>query len=235
MEFFEAIKSIISREKKDKTNSWTYEQFREYLLSLTRGKEFLLSSEEYPEKIQLSKDWQEILDNMRKESADGYERWALIGFKADRRSLYLPEVSAKGATTHVPGMIMLETLDRAKSQFHMVDMVGDIHTHPQTSKAIFSAGDLYTLLISEQYAKNNSMIMALGEYEDIIAFKTRDTEVVTLPTSVFSQESFEKYWYDKNGEADQWNVNLDIATRHKVVLYKGKRDGLFIRQFLQAK
>lgn len=256
MELFEVIRSFINGENKERVNRWAYDQLREYLLALTRGREFLLSSKEYPEEIQLSKDWQEILDRMRQESVDGHERWALVGFKIDKRALYLPEVPSKGTTTHVPSNVILETLDRAKWQSHLIDMVGDIHTHPKHPRAIFSAGDLYTLLISDQYAnKNNSMIMVLGEQENTVAFKTRDTESLTFSASIFSQESFEKYWYERNGFeykgnvekfgaeraiaktpwADGWKVNLDIADRHNLVLYKGKPNGPLIKQFPQRK
>lgn len=258
MEIAEAFRSLLKREKKESVNRWTYDQFREYLLALTRGPEFLLPSVEYPDEIQLSEDWQEILGRMGEETKDGFERWALVGFKADKRALYLSEISAKGTKIHVPSEVMEETLDRAKSQLHIVNLVGDVHTHPHHPFSLpgsidFSAGDLYTLLAATQYGqREKSMIMVLEDGSIAAAFRARDTDISSIKMNIFSEESFEKYWYEKNGfrykgleefrsdpfamidpRASNGKVNLDIAARHKLVLYKGKINQPLIRQFPQ--
>lgn len=250
----------LTREHVVPIETWNYHLFREYLLSLTRGKDFLLPVDQYPNAIELSNDWHEVLDKMRTDSRDGHERWALIGYKEDRRGIYLPTIAAKGLPDHVPAEVMLEERDRAKVKAGITGLLGDLHSHPKglvkdiwgasfedlfdelfkedSEIAIFSAGDLYCMVIPGSF---NLMRGVVQGRENLFAFRTRESTDLGISQNVFRQDAFEKYWYEKNrfrylgnvknfgvrriqaltSHADPWNVNTGIAERHKLVLYKG--------------
>lgn len=192
---------------------WTYDYFREYLLSLTRGSEFTLPQEAFPLVIELSRDWHTVLNTIREEtSKDEIERWAGIGFKEDRRSLYLPIFPAKGLHDIIPGELITKELEKMQSEFGMTAIIGDIHSHPQklprdTSvthiekplEGTFSVYDLYCAV----KPSNPLQVMGLVDgYENVFSFRSKGSVMEDLrrrflfPTN---QEDFAKYWYELNG------------------------------------
>ena len=207
----------VKPEKSDLPRNWDYSHFREYLLALTRGKNFLLPVGQYPDSIQLNGGWDEALKKMRKDTIDGYERWALVGFKEDRRSLYLPTIAARGLPDHVPGKLQMEEIDKARVKAGIIGFVGDIHSHPKDlveeiwfraftdldelvgwdlDRAIFSAGDLYRIVVPD----SDILMMGLVEgQENLFAFRTRESTDLGVSRDALPQEAFEKYWYERNG------------------------------------
>ncbi|MBI4059309.1 hypothetical protein HY404_03670 [Candidatus Microgenomates bacterium] len=224
---FEGIGNIFKRKEPKvlapKENRWSYNYFREYLLASLRGKDFLLPQDQYPDKIELSPDWYITLNQMRQETQDGFERWALIGFKEDKRTLYLPRLTAKGLSDKVTPDIMNAQINKARSQVGIVDLLGHIHSHPRgpflqpedSSTSAFSAHDLYFSV-----AKPQPMFMlALVEgNENLFVFRAKDSE--DLDRSIFNQESFSNYWQEKMLSAR--NINWGMAERHRLVLYRSK-------------
>lgn len=219
---------------------WDYSYFRHYLLALARGHEFTLPLSQFPQRIELSKDWHELFEKMRKESAkDGLERWAPIGYKEDKSALYLPAHSVKGEEHQVPRETTSEHIKRMKEQFHIPNLLGDIHTHPRPTKrflgfespsnspARFSATDYFNMV------GNNGldMMVVIEGQEELMALKSKGT----VPTpSILKRESFERHWITKVGvktltepvantpltSQQAWEINLMIAQRHNLVLYK---------------
>lgn len=238
MQFIERLRSRIRPERvRNKTpDNWSYLHFKEYLLAISQNPDFLLESGQYPKRIELSSDWHEALGQVSMHSLDGYERLALIGVKADRRSLYLPTIPAKGLTDQVPTQVQMAERQRAISNFKLQKFVGDIHSHPIPSPAIFSAGDLFSLV----HQPPELMTGIVQGRENLFAFRSRESTNTGLNDDVFNQESFERFWYEQHGfkylgfehgafraypiskRANQWHVNLDIAGKHNLVLYRGQ-------------
>ncbi len=194
---------------------WDYEMFREYLLALSRGKEFLLPIEEYPSKIELSRPWHEVFNQIRQVPTEG---WALVGFQAGQRRLILPRIAEKGISHSVPYEVMSAGIDKAKTRGGITDLVGDIHSHPkdfrdpswhipsiETSEGLgsFSLSDLYGLLYSLGQQRpsdtRRSLMLVTEGNENIAAFATRRSLEVVRNTDLGSYEKFAAKWYEKYG------------------------------------
>ncbi len=195
------------------------------------------------------------LDKMREETKDGHERWALVGFREDMQNLVLPRVFGLGTKTdyqnrigaRIPYKVRLKEIQKAKVKTRVVNLVGDIHSHPQSSLKStvnelfgrrifssdggFSAADLYRMVIQEQFLPMTALV---DGYENFFVFNTRESIDIPTSSNVFSQDSFEKYWYEKYGvrlEGDfakyippgfkHLQLNKGIAKKHGLVLYKG--------------
>lgn len=239
-------------------DKWDYSTyFREYLLLLASKKDLGLESKNnFPEKIQLSYGWHKMLNKVRDKTDDGNEYWGFVGFKEDKRNLWFPNLPAKGYDSYVPGeLIKLET-NKARDKFGIVDLLGDAHSHPTDFftkvkqhlpnrnsyglKAAFSAGDLFIVVNTEHFRP----FIAVVEGDcNLFAFRTRETKGLGVSSHIFNQDSFEKYWYEKNGykylggvkmfganratpvtdSANPYGVNIDIAERHSLVIYQGMK------------
>lgn len=232
MRRFVRIKQSLSNQ-----NTWSYEQFKSYLLLLLGDQNALLPLAEYPNRIRLNGDWTSVLDRIRTDSQDGLERFALIGYRTDRQSLFLQTVPSTGLSHKVPVEVVKQTIQRARNVAGIVDILGSIHSHPKRilerksfwglmtekvpHKAVFSAEDLYEMILPEKFFP----IKVLVEGNDnLIAFRSRESQVLQLPSNTFSQKAFAKYWYQEVGHG--WQVNLKIAERHKLALYQGSPDNL---------
>lgn len=284
MEFVEGVLKIIKKgikkdrnpvrkEEKNIDEVWDYNRFREYLLSLTKAENSLLSIDQYPHAIAFSEHWHSLLNQMREDSVDGIERWALIGYKKGKEAVYLPTVAAKGSPHQVSVEVMLESRHKAITQVGITDLLGDIHSHPIVLKKengrklfikspegfgigpsanSFSAEDLYFMVVPESH----KLVMGLvaGD-KNLFAFRTRETTGLGIDADFLSKETFEKYWYEKYGfqyfsnvdefgacgikqvrpDASNWSVNLGIAERHKLVLYKGDAGKNLVKVFSPSK
>src|SRR3990170_3761758 len=60
----------------------------------------------------------------------------------------------------------------------------------------FSAGDLYRMVVQENFLP---MTAVVDGGKSFFAFKTRESINIPTSRSVFSQDSFEKFWYKKYG------------------------------------
>lgn len=238
---------------------WDYNNyFREYLLLLARKRELGLEFiKNYPAKIELSSGWHNTLNKVRDTTKDGNEHWGYIGFKSDRRSIWFSSIPVTGYGSYISGDLIKEELNNAKCKHGIVDLMGDIHSHPNNFsgkekqklhsenpyglKAIFSAGDLYILVNTEHFRPLMGIVE--GNY-NLFAFRTRETVGLNVNSMYFNQDTFEKYWYEKNGFkylggveeygayrvtpisslANQAKINIEIAERHNLVLYQGEEN-----------
>lgn len=196
---------------------WNYEVYREYLLALSRGREFLLPIEEYPSRIDLSGPWHEVFNQIR---AGSHEGWALLGYEAGQRRLILPRVAEKGLSHSVPHEVMSAGLAKARTKAGITDLVGDAHSHPRpytdlswhipsvetsAGEAAFSLGDLYGFLYDLRMqrpadSKRSVMFVAEGN-ENISAFVTRRSLELVRNNFTGTYEQFAKQWYGRYG----WN------------------------------
>lgn len=193
---------------------WTYNNhLREYLLLVARkGRMAFESGEKFPKRMELSEDWHTMLDEVRRATRDGKERWALVGVKQERTALFLPTIPAVGYDNYVPSEVMEKEGNRARENFGIVDLVGDVHSHPTDFgekalqrlpafnslglKAQFSAGDYYGICVPGR--ARAFMGVVEGDY-NLFAFSTRQTQNLPVDPAMINQESFEKYWYEKFG------------------------------------
>lgn len=194
---------------------WSHEMFREYLLALSRGREFLLPVEEYPSRIELSPPWHEAFNQIRPNS---YEGWILIGFQEGQRRLILPRVAEKGLSHLVPAEVMAVGLEKARTKAGITDLVGDVHSHPRDfrhaswhipsgvtseGEGTFSLADLYGLLyaLGQQRPSDTrrSIMFVVEGNENIVAFASRRSLELVRSNFSGSYESFAKEWYEKYG------------------------------------
>lgn len=220
MEFLRAIpldlKLSVEGQRGDR---WSYGFFREYLLALARGEKFLLPKVQYPKRIELNQSWHELLNQMWRETRDGLERFALIGFKDDRRAIFLPTRVASGTADGVPWNVVRAENEKAIAKFKIAYCLGDIHSHPAEKiwpGAAFSAYDFYRILEPDIYLP---MIGLVEGGKNVFAFRSRESDYID--PSIFSPESFRDFWRDR---VRGWKMNLEIAKKYSLVLYRGGVD-----------
>lgn len=196
---------------------WDYETYREYLLALSKGREYLLPIEEYPSKMDLNEMWHETFNQIRPHS---YESWALIGFEHGQRRLILPKMAEKGLNHSVPYEVEAAGLEKARAKAGITDLVGDIHSHPRNLRDLswyippqvtsagsgaFSLRDLYGFLcdLSQQRPSDpkRSIMFIVEGNENIAAFATRRSLEIVRNNFSGSYEQFAKQWYERYG----WN------------------------------
>lgn len=230
------------------TIGWNYETYREYLLAISKGRDYLLPIEEYPSQIELNEVWHESLNQIRPMANEG---WVLIGYQEGQRRLVMPKVAENGLSHSVPYEVMSAGINRAKLKAGISDYIGDIHSHPRgrfdlsRRDGAFSLGDLYGLLqsISEQRPSDTrrSCIFVAEGNENIAAFATRRSLERVRNTFNDSYESFAGKWYSKykwvfkssspaTGEVAEptshnspkvWAINKGVAHHYQLALYKG--------------
>ncbi|HLD92509.1 MAG TPA: hypothetical protein VI795_03900 [Patescibacteria group bacterium] len=247
---------------------WGYEShLKEYLLLLaTKGSIALEKTRQFPEKIELGTTWHEMLNKMRESTTlDGIEKWAFAGAKAEKRGIFLPTVPIKGTSDYVPSETMKKMMDWARNKQGIVDFLGDIHSHPDNfaeslSKRalalvmdkhnlveVFSAGDFYSFITQPDMW---FMGVVARDY-NIFAFKAKESTGLGVSQDGFTQDDFEKYWYEKFGfkylgsakkfgaqraipvslNADQKKMNIEIARKHGLLIYQGKANKDLIKIF----
>lgn len=249
----EQIKNVLERltkfhkkgeGKKDSKLYWDYDKFQEYLLALTRGPNFLLPLTQSPTEFILNSYWHTILNRMR---GDKVENYAIVGFKTDQRSLWIRDYPIKGATDHVPSEIIEREYQEARDKAGIIGAIGDLHSHPRMLGekicGAFSAADLFWFL------KNKSVYLKgiTDGQNNIFAFKSREVVPINFPSHAFNLKTFEKIWYENNGfvfdgsnwrslsSTDEFQINIAIAKKHNLVLYKGSPNQPLKRVSLTAK
>jgi hypothetical protein len=224
MEYVDGLINLITKkfkrpERQLKPEGWGYEMYREYLLAVSRGRDYLLPIEDYPSRIELSQQWHDTFNQIRSKP---YESWALVGYEEGQRRLVLPAVAEKGLSHSVPNDVQFAAMNKARLKAGVTDMVGNIHSHPRrntdsswnipsqpTSEGHgnFSLGDLYYLLsyISRQRPSDPvSFFMFVTEgNENIGAFGTRGALERTRNSFNESSDQFAEKWYRKFG----WKYN----------------------------
>lgn len=247
---------------------WGYEtHLKEYLLLLaSKGPVSLEKTSLFPTKIELGKTWHETLNDMRETTAsDEIEKWAFAGVKAEKRGIFLPTIPIKGNRDYVSSETMKRMIGWAREKQGIVDFLGDIHSHPMdlatsfvnkaASKVLsldilietFSASDFYHFIT---WPGMYFMAVVAGGH-NIFAFKAKESLGLGVSTKGFSQDEFEKYWYEKFGykylgsakkfganrgipispKASQTKMNIAIARKHHLLIYQGRKDKDLVRVF----
>lgn len=193
--------------------NWDYETFKQYLIGLSRGPNFVLPEGEFPYDIELSGDWNKVLNKMRVDTSDDrLERWAGIGYKTNevnQRAIYLPNFPAVGKYHLIPSDVISQERARMGRQGGLERVIGDIHSHPRRlprrvprsllsfiNQPSFSVGDLYNLV----HKSTDLYLMGLVDgVDNLFAFRTSESRSEMVDRNLVSRVIFEKHWYENNG------------------------------------
>lgn len=229
----------VPAERKPTPRIWNYEHFRQYLIALGRGEQFLLPVSQYPDIKELSSDWHELLDRTRKLTADtGKEHYTDIGINATNRSVHMLDKPLSGQTGAIPSELRQNLRSVARSS-GVERIPGNVHSHPHSNHLTFSVGDLYGMVIP----RSPELLMGVvDQSENLFAFRARESITTGVEAGILNQESFARVWYEQNGwkfkgndsisgaeiaspakpdAPSIWGLNLKIAARHNLVLYSG--------------
>ncbi len=238
MEFFEGLFRRFKKQErvqpkpeqrqvaaKDAVSLWSYSYFREYLRSLAshafaeEGREkFLLPINQYPEQIELSRDWHTLFNHMRRETAlDQKEKWAMIGLKIDDPAIYLQKTAITGLSDAVPFHIIEKTMMHALKTSDIAERLGSIHTHPRdkTDKSWimpptptnigcghFSLTDMFNHLASnnsKMYVFFRPVYAVVEGNENLVILISQTTDYKAQSYLPRTRDQFVEEWYTKNG------------------------------------
>ena len=215
--------------------TWEYEQVREYLISLSSGPQNLISINDYPQVIKLSRHWHEILDKMRRASQDGLERLSFIGARDDK--LTVQEDFIIGEPHRIPSKLVSEAIRRGRRGTE-TEFIGTIHSHPRKRLerdilwglwkerihhvAGFSPKDLYpfTVSFSSYRFYPEYLAMVVEGNGVVLSLRTQETETAQINPELVSQVAFDSYWRQKEKNDIHLNSDLEIAKRHNLVFYR---------------
>jgi hypothetical protein len=242
---------ILEMDTRGTPKDWDAQYTNEYLLALSRGKEYVLPNHNFPETITFQEPWHNLLNGMRDTTrAEGVECFAYIGTNSEKQKLFLPNFfvrGKKGAVTH-------ETMASAwntQSKAGVTNIIGDIHTHPRgylerlhdrlrplTPLAAFSNSDLYGLVIGRP--GKHFMGVTDGD-NNLFVFRSKETSYRDLNRNSVTQEQFSKYWHNQGGNwylgsGDRGEmavpkspyaptiqeINRRIAEEYGLVIYRGR-------------
>lgn len=209
---------------------WTAEDFRYYLLAQSHNSpvhEYCLEHHKFPQEIALSPIWEETFERMRVQTArDHREYWSMIGVTKQRDKVMLLHELMPGEKAFVSGEAMSLALARARER-GIANWVGDIHSHPASfggkllgNHDAFSLGDLYALLYSRH---EPAVRFVVGPNQNVAAFRSQETQLIP---SWLTQETFQKFWdrlyFVRLRRGDTLGVNMAIAKRNQLALYRSK-------------
>lgn len=236
----------IENSGQEQLQRWDYQtRFREYTLLLGRkGAEALEPINKYPERINLDTAWHGVLNRMRVETkTDGHERYTLISYDESARDFYFPEISVRGEPEEVPASVINEEIRKAQTERKITSIVGELHTHP--IEVPFSELDLLRL-INDKQAQRLFVAGVTTNRLNIFAFRTRETVPINkyFDLDKTNIEFFMAHWRKKAGYklsndgsiiiggsvfANLWRMNLGIAEKHRLALYRGKPNEDLVR------
>ncbi len=214
---------------------WDYETFKEYLLAQARGKEFLLPLNEFPEEIELSSKWHDVLNTMRnKTNKDSVERVGLVGYNLDQRAIYLPDKKIVEIPwtweRNAPVSTDAINIQRAQVMIQGAEgLTGVLHSHPphdinvlgfRIKTGRLSAGDLYDILAVDTYGP---MIGVATGAINSLAFRTRE--------SIIPRDDHKTFYDLWEGDPQLENLDEVIAQKYNIALYKGEKDGTLKRTY----
>lgn len=226
---------------------WNSSLWHEYLLSLSRGENAVLPNEQYPDSIELNTEWHTILNQLRAETQnDMIERYVPVGYKDDRRTLYVPRSYPTGNPDCIPVWLAMHMNWIAKQE-GIEGLSGSIHSHPRKftdiqrrfwkpspQVGVFSAQDFYALLSSDDNQGQFSGVV--DGTDNLIMFKSKETHDL-LDKFTHNETTFADYWFKKYGLTPVQNgliyqpkaapldtqiqMNNDIASTYKLAYYHG--------------
>lgn len=236
---------------------WSPETSDIYLQSLGRGEEFLLPFVEYPQELRVKPELSQLFGIMRERSLESLKEWyAVIGVAVTNRHVVLQTDPSMGGALEVKLSVSKKQKERLLTLTNAQVKIGDIHSHPvnyvdenghsiwaEEIPAAFSGSDLQNLI----GLKHTLLIGLVGGQETVLAFRSRETKLTDSCSYIglrrITSDFLTKYWTRKHGLKydsksgmimakkvdDLWEINLDIADHHKLVLYRTYDDFIFKR------
>lgn len=237
-------------ERRDESR-WSFSEFCAYLVAVAQSRRNLLSSESYPEVIELHNG--ELIRTLTAMSditaGERVETYSVVFANMRQRRLRMTK-PIRGKVSHVPGRVdFTEKMKvRLESLFQDV-IVGDVHSHPPEEIVRFSVTDLLAVV----GVSPSVLTGAVTGDTYLFAVRTQESaqmdDFLYLPPALLRKllsvrKAFCYYWYGlygfQNIEAkrggtlpdtigreptalEQLWINLSIAERHSLFLYRGRR------------
>lgn len=240
---------------------WDYKNHLEpYLIRISEeGSNGLEPISRFPKQIELSSEWHEVQDQMRRETEDSYERWTPIGFRRETRDIFVPKTLLRGTKRSVPPESFHEGIVDDTAKLGITHLIGDIHSHPgwgknyldrffRTGRIIteykgFSPTDMFRTVNSK--AVKFLVFGLVDSGANYYSFLTKETEPIPLDSKLAKSIEFQYYWFYEHTLArfhknipipypksfSLWDVNLAIAKEYNISLYRGKPGEDLIRHY----
>jgi hypothetical protein len=251
----------IGGERENNIQRWGYEnRFKYYLYRIgILGKEGVESINNFPDRIELSDIWHDRLNEMKKASRDGIERWVAVGMKEDRALDFIPESFVKGHHTYAETL----TADQIREKYGIIHKIGDIHTHPSdwfnrmgvnlivAARLVkdyegFADQDLYGMVDGSGLP----MAAVVEKDQNYFVFRTAETRDLPTESPLRKPMDFNRHWARKYGGHYFWKshnlfwapptfslkeMNKGIAEAYNLALYKGKPGEDLKREYPQIR
>lgn len=194
---------------------WYPEQFRSYLLTIGKNNEGLMSIEEFPDKLKLSREWHSVLNQIRADTyEDGLERLVAICLNNNIDKVYLQSTPVVGDKYKIPKDLVEKNYSDITNSG--LECLGNIHSHPKPKRLYkrtlfekftkfekppykgigFSAIDLYAIV----HPGTNVRILGLIEGDmNIFVLRSQETATHDVFTEAIHWSAFSKFWYEKSG------------------------------------
>lgn len=245
-------------EAENKIQRWGYEtRFKYYLYRIgILGNEGVESIKNFPTSIELDDIWHGTLNRMREESRDGFERAIPVGYREDRRSVYLPQDFSRGTNTGA----VIPSPEEVKAKFGIEHQFGAIHSHPDDwlSTVVWKALEATRLGDGTGFSLEDIFYMVDGKglpMEAVVernanyfAFRTQETKEIPEGSPLSSKEAFLRHWYRKHGMWAGSNrnfmvalklpvsvrkININLAEAYNLALYRGNPGEKLVREYPQ--
>lgn len=164
-------------------SSWDYNFFREYLLAIGRNhlsnqeQNYILSANEYPNKIELSSEWHQLLNQMRDKTVQNKrELFGVVGFRSKTSSILLQSFPVEGNSWEIPRDVVENQYRKAKD--NDIDVIlGDIHSHPRRPISLQGREMPYASTSDLQFFIEQpcAMMGIVNENGNLFIFKSRQT------------------------------------------------------------
>jgi hypothetical protein len=227
-----------------KLDYWSDDHLNEYITRSAFEKDFNVPLSVFPRVIFLSNTWYDILDQLRDQSRDGFERHFFVAAIRDterhddlepdfyteqsskRKLVVMPKSFAIGEKNCISGELKSNFREWARSK-GVDHFVGNVHSHPKLNtynsllKDIkFSTTDMYNL-VGDYHVRFS--VVVKGD-QNIFVFRSKESErydgLDYLGESSKDLDGFKSYWKRKSGW-DSLKKNVKIAKAHKLALYTG--------------
>jgi hypothetical protein len=240
---------------------WNSEAFHSYMLKVAKyGKEGLEQIDNFPKRIELNGMWHDVLNKMRAETKDGYERWTPIGYKEDMSNLSIPTEFFVGERNEIPEFKedQIEEFTQKYSELGLVHFAGDFHSHPRrsvksylrsfiisgrflTEYSGFSPRDLKRIIELSPSTFPFHMFGLVDEKANCFAFITKQIETISADSPLQDDSEFSYYWFNRYAPSviehfppvtsTLWDINIGIAEKYKLALYRGEVQEDLVRSF----
>lgn len=204
---------------------WSYQELKNYLSVVPTDQQSIPSIDQFPEIIHLKQlmhtyfGWMSLRTRIRLS-----EEYALVSADIQKGDILLPFMPSQGEKCRIqPAVIRRDIMEDKQDG---LTPIGHAHSHipDQPTPAAFSPDDIYTVVRPNR--PFTAFIAVIEGSQEVFAFTTKESNNRSVKPEI-TQEVFRQLWYDKVGS--DWELNLLMAQRYNLALYKGKIGQALIR------